>query len=117
MEQKTVFKIGKMSFEAVIFDMDGVITRTAKTHAAAWENLFEEYLREICCRKGIQYRPFSEDDYRRYVDGKSRFDGLKSFIDSHGIDIPLWGDVNDPPGHETICALGNKKNILFQDQI
>jgi beta-phosphoglucomutase family hydrolase len=116
MGQKRQFK--KNAFNAIIFDMDGVVTRTAKSHAAAWKKLFDDYLDELGKRKGIHYRPFSiEEDYRIYVDGKPRYAGVQSFIQSRGIDAPPWGNPGDPPGHETICSLGNKKNIIFNDLI
>lgn len=118
MEQKQIkLKIGKNSFDAVIFDMDGVVTQTAKLHAAAWKELFDEYLRDIGGRKGIDYGSFSPEDYRLYVDGKPRYEGVKSFLESRGIDFVDWGDPGDPPGHETICSIGNKKNQLFHDKI
>ncbi len=106
------------SFNAVIFDMDGVVTQTAKSHAAAWKKLFDEYLDEIGKQKGIPCRPFRiDEDYRLYVDGRPRYAGVQSFIESRGMDVPPWGDPGDPPGHETICSLGNKKNVIFNDLI
>jgi beta-phosphoglucomutase family hydrolase len=100
-------------FDAVLFDLDGVVTRTADTHANAWKKLFDEYL-EI--KGGIDgYRPFDiSDDYIKYVDGKPRYKGVKSFITSRGIDIP-YGSVHDDPDAETICGLGNRKNQFFSD--
>jgi len=100
-------------YDAVLFDLDGVVTRTADTHAAAWKMLFDPYLEE---KSGIDdYQPFDPiDDYLRYVDGKPRYKGVESFITSRGIDIP-HGSANDAPGAETICGLGNRKNQLFSD--
>jgi beta-phosphoglucomutase family hydrolase len=100
-------------YDAVLFDLDGVVTRTAETHAAAWKMLFDPYLKK---KSGIDdYQPFDpRDDYIRYVDGKPRYKGVESFITSRGIDIP-HGFVNDAPGAETICGLGNRKNQLFSD--
>src|SRR4029453_13818346 len=98
---------------AVIFDMDGVITDTASEHAEAWRRLFDEYLRERAVRTGEPFVPFdADDDYRRYIDGKGRFDGVRSFLASRGIELPE-GYPNDPPDRETICGLGNRKNEMF----
>ena len=110
-------KINTNDFDAVIFDLDGVVTRTAKAHEAAWKKLFDDYLEEIGNRDGIRCRPFSNEDYRLYVDGKPRYAGVQSFIESRGIDVPPWGDPEDPPGYETIYGIGNKKNELFNDYI
>lgn len=102
-----------LSFRAVIFDMDGVITQTALTHAAAWKEMFDEYLKK---RAAVHGEPFSEfthaDDYLPYVDGKPRYKGVASFLESRGIDIP-FGDPSDLPGRETVCGLGNRKNEAF----
>lgn len=95
-------------FDAVIFDMDGVITDTAEVHAAAWKRLFDGYLAERAGPAGAR-RPFDADDYRRYVDGKSRHDGVRSFLASRGIHLPE-GEADDPPDRETVRGLGNRKN-------
>ncbi len=103
--------------DAVIFDTDGVITDTASVHAAAWKRLFDEYLRERAERLGGPFEPFDADeDYRRYVDGKPRYDGVQAFLGSRGVDIP-WGDPTDPPDRETVCGLGNLKNGYFLDHL
>lgn len=103
--------ISPSRFEAVIFDMDGVVTRTARIHADAWKRLFDEYREKS---KG-EWRPFDKvEDYHRYVDGKPRYDGVKSFLESRDIDLP-YGDPEDDPGKETVCGLGNRKNGFFQD--
>ena len=97
-------------YDAVIFDLDGVITRTARAHAAAWKAMFDEYLRR---RDGEKWVPFDLiSDYRRYVDGMPRYDGVRSFLQSRGIELP-WGSPEDPAHAETICGLGNRKNELF----
>jgi trehalose-phosphatase len=107
------FTINPSTYDAVIFDLDGVITKTAEVHAAAWKQMFDEYLEKRGAREGTSYEPFDRAaDYRRYVDGKPRYDGVKSFIESRSIDIP-FGDPEDNPGEETICGLGNRKNQLF----
>lgn len=101
--------------KAVIFDMDGVVTDTAHAHATSWKRLFDEYLdaRSRCLGKDLD--PFDEDhDYREYVDGKPRYDGVKSFLDSRGIELP-FGDPSDSPEKNTICGLGNRKNAYFHD--
>lgn len=98
---------------AVIFDMDGVVTDTASVHAAAWKRLFDEYLTERSRRTGERFRPFDVDeDYRRCVDGKPRYDGVRSFLASREISVPE-GDPSDPPERETVCGLGNRKNGYF----
>ncbi len=98
-------------FDAVLFDLDGVLTATASVHAACWKQMFDEYLG----RTGEPFEPFdAEHDYKPYVDGKPRYDGVKSFLASRGIELP-WGDPDDPPGDATICALGNRKNVLFNE--
>jgi alpha,alpha-trehalase len=98
-------------FDAVFFDLDGVITDTASVHAAAWKELFDDYLR---ARSGATGEPFVEfeldADYRQYVDGKARYEGVRSFLASRGIELP-FGDPDDPPGENSICALGNVKNV------
>jgi alpha,alpha-trehalase len=105
------------AIRAVIFDMDGVITDTATAHAQAWKRLFDEVLRERAGGSGERLEPFDADeDYRRYVDGKPRFDGVRSFLRSRGIDLPE-GEPDDPPDRETACGLGNRKNELFLEHL
>jgi len=96
-----------------VFDLDGVITDTASVHAAAWTRMFDEVLRSRPKASGEDLRPFEPDDYRRYVDGKPRYDGVKSFLESRSISLP-YGSPEDPPELETICGLGNRKNKEFQ---
>jgi beta-phosphoglucomutase family hydrolase len=92
--------------EACLFDLDGVLTPTAKVHAAAWKEMFDEFLR------GRGERPFDAvSDYDEYVDGRPRLDGVRAFLDSRGIELPE-GDPGDPPGAETVAGLGNRKNEL-----
>ncbi|MBE0431603.1 MAG: trehalose-phosphatase, partial [Dehalococcoidia bacterium] len=98
---------------AVIFDLDGVLTDTASVHAEAWKQLFDEYLRDRSERLGEPFRPFdSQSDYLSYVDGKPRYDGVRSFLESRGISLPQ-GSPDDAPDSETICGLGNRKNRRF----
>jgi beta-phosphoglucomutase family hydrolase len=97
--------------DAAIFDTDGVITRTATLHSAAWRSLFDDFLRSRAARRD-EFEPFTDDDYRRYVDGMPRYDGVTRFLASRGIELPR-GDPSDPPGDTTVCALGNRKNQTF----
>jgi trehalose 6-phosphate phosphatase len=109
--------ISRGEVDAVIFDMDGVVTKTAVVHAAAWKRLFDDYLQELRARDGNLLRPFDADaDYRHYVDGKPRYDGVVSFLESRGVSIP-YGDPNDPPDRETVCGLGNRKDSYFQQHL
>jgi len=100
-------------FDAVIFDLDGVITKTALVHAASWKRMFDEYMKDREERFGEPFKEFTNaGDYLPYVDGKPRYKGVQSFLESRGIDIP-FGDPSDEPEIETVCGLGNKKNIMF----
>jgi beta-phosphoglucomutase family hydrolase len=124
--------IARTEYDAVIFDLDGVVTQTAAVHAAAWKRLFDAYLAERAAREGAApggaatpggasgddpYRPFDLDaDYARYVDGKPRYDGVRDFLASRGIELPM-GDPSDPPGRETVCGLGNGKNAFFNAEV
>lgn len=104
-------------FDAAVFDLDGVVTRTARVHAASWKWLFDEYLGRRADETGEPLQPFDIDkDYRRYVDGKPRYDGVASFLESRGIALPR-GDPSDPPDQETVCGLGNRKNRYFRDSL
>src|SRR5918911_218186 len=97
---------------ACLFDLDGVLTQTARVHAAAWKKMFDAYLRERAAQAGQEFVPFdSVADYNEYVDGKPRYDGVRSFLSSRGIELPQ-GSVDDPPGAETIDGLGNAKNQI-----
>ena len=97
---------------ACLFDLDGVLTQTAKVHAKAWKQMFDGYLRERGQAGGEEFRPFdARDDYDRYVDGKPRGDGVRSFLESRGIELPD-GEPDDPPEAETIAGLGNRKNAI-----
>jgi beta-phosphoglucomutase family hydrolase len=103
------------TFNAVIFDLDGVITKTALVHSAAWKKMFDEYLLDREKRFGESFIEFNhERDYLPYVDGKPRYKGVDSFLKSRNIEIP-FGDPSDPPGKETVCGLGNRKNEAFND--
>jgi len=98
--------------EGCLFDLDGVLTQTAKVHAAAWKEMFDEYLRARAERTGEAFVAFDAgDDYDEYVDGKPRYDGVRSFLESRGIELPD-GSPDDPPSAETVDGLGNRKNEL-----
>lgn len=100
--------------EAVIFDMDGVVTRTADLHAAAWKKLFDDFLRQHSVATGIPFRAFdSQADYLTYVDGRPRYDGVRSFLAARGIELPE-GSPADPPEAQTIYGLGKRKDALFE---
>lgn len=99
---------------AVLFDMDGVVTDTAAAHAAAWKRLFDDYLHMRSERFGETHAPFdAERDYRELVDGRPRYDGVRNFLADRGIALPD-GRLDDPPGAETVCALGNRKEGYFR---
>lgn len=109
-------------YQAVVLDLDGVITRSQDLHARAWKRAFDEFLharwqqeQERDGGDGRRFGPFRIDpEYFRHVDGKPRYDGVRDFLRSRGIDLPE-GDPDDPPGHDSIQALGNRKNELFLD--
>jgi beta-phosphoglucomutase family hydrolase len=104
-------------YDAVLLDLDGVITDTANLHAACWRQMFDEYLQSHPNRSSEAFRPFDPDaDYRLYVDGKPRFDGVRAFLTSRGIALPE-GSPDDPPTAETVCGLGNRKNELVNKVI
>ena len=92
--------------DAVLFDLDGVITDTASVHEQAWKELFESYLGGV----------FTTDDYRHHIDGKPRYDGVRDFLASRGVSLP-WGSPTDPADTDTVCGLGNRKQQIFIDKI
>ena len=98
---------------ACLFDLDGVLTQTAKVHAAAWKEMFDDYLRRRAESRGEAFAAFDLlRDYDEYVDGKPRDDGVRSFLASRGIELPE-GSADDPPGADTIHGLGNRKNEIL----
>lgn len=102
------------TYDAVLFDMDGVITDTAEAHADAWKRLFDDFLKDRAQRRGEPFQPFDADsDYRNYVDGIPRYEGVRRFLASRGIELPE-GDEADPPDSETVHGLGNRKNGYFR---
>ena len=107
------FTISTTDFDAVLFDLDGVVTQTEKLHTVAWKTLFDEFLDSKARKDGTPFEPFdAEKDYLQYVDGKQRYDGVSSFLAARGISIP-YGDPADGIDQETVCGLGNKKNAAF----
>jgi beta-phosphoglucomutase family hydrolase len=102
-------------FDAVLFDLDGVLTPTAAIHSAAWKQMFDEFLDKWSRKTGVAQDPFDvERDYLEYVDGKARVDGVRSFLDSRGIELPE-GEADAPPRSETVAGLGNRKNVLVTE--
>jgi len=105
----------KHTFTAVIFDLDGVITKTALVHSAAWKKMFDEFMKSWSARNNKPFREFDhERDYLPYVDGKPRYQGVQSFLEHRGIGIP-FGDPSDLHDAETVCGLGNRKNQVFNE--
>jgi beta-phosphoglucomutase family hydrolase len=100
------------SIRACLFDLDGVLTRTAAVHAAAWKSMFDAFLQQRARRTGDPFRPFDAvHDYDEFVDGRPRYEGVREFLRSREIDLPQ-GSPSDPPAAETIDGLGNRKNEL-----
>jgi alpha,alpha-trehalase len=106
-------ELGRDRYDAVVFDMDGVITDTARIHAAAWESTFDSFLQACTAKTGTPQRPFDDADYLVYVDGKARDDGVASFLASRGIELRR-GSAGDGPTCETVWGLANRKNREFQ---
>ncbi len=105
------------SIRGCLFDLDGVLTQTAKVHDAAWKEMFDDYLRERTRKTGEPFVPFDPvADYDTYVDGKPRADGTRSFLESRGIHLPEGSD-DDPPDAETVHGLGNRKNEIVLRKI
>jgi beta-phosphoglucomutase family hydrolase len=97
---------------ACLFDLDGVLTQTAKVHSAAWKQMFDDYLRKRARRSGEAFVPFDAiREYDQYVDGRPRYDGVRAFLASRGVELPE-GDPSDTPDTETIDGLGNRKNEI-----
>ncbi|MEU1056569.1 beta-phosphoglucomutase family hydrolase [Streptomyces sp. NPDC005876] len=101
------------TIQACLFDLDGVVTKTAVVHAAAWKETFDAFLRE---RDGDGFRPFTDADYGEYVDGRPRADGVRTFLASRDIELPE-GTPDDPPDARTVNGVGNRKNELLLEKI
>lgn len=105
----------KQPFDAVIFDLDGVITKTALVHSSAWKKMFDDFLIQFSKNKGILFKEFTHtNDYLPYVDGKPRYKGVQDFLISRGIELP-FGDPSDSIDKETVCGLGNRKDFAFNE--
>lgn len=100
-------------WDAVLFDLDGVVTPTAEVHMHAWDAMFNAFLTERSAADGVAHPPYTEQDYFDFVDGKPRYDGVRSFLASRGITLPE-GTPEDPPTARTVCGLGNSKNDAFE---
>lgn len=108
-------KITAERFDAVLFDLDGVLTRTAELHATAWQAMFDGYLTARAAREGVEPEPFhAPADYDQHLDGKPRYDGVRDFLASRGIELPE-GSSDDPPDAETVRGLGNRKQQRFEE--
>jgi beta-phosphoglucomutase family hydrolase len=109
--------ISPRDVDAVVFDLDGVLTDTARIHAAVWKTVFDELLRRRAKLGGEAFRPFDlADEYRAYVDGRSRLDGIRAFLAARGILLPE-GNAGDPEGAETVHGLARRKNRLVQERL
>jgi beta-phosphoglucomutase family hydrolase len=109
--------ITREQFDAVLFDLDGVLTSTASMHAACWKKMFDGYLQERAARLGEELVAFDIDtDYKLYLDGKPRYAGVQSFLASRSIELP-YGDPEDAAAKETVCGLGNRKSDLVQAEL
>ncbi|MGW9586941.1 HAD family hydrolase [Microbacterium sp. NPDC055455] len=96
------------AFDAVLFDLDGVLTPTAEVHMHAWQTMFEELFAAWDITPA-----YTERDYFDYLDGKKRYDGVASLLRSRDVEVP-WGDPSDDPSAETVCGIGNRKNAVFE---
>lgn len=99
------------SLQALLFDLDGVLTPTAEVHMRAWARLFSEYL----AGRGID-RPYTDEDYFTHIDGRPRYDGVRALLASRGITLPE-GSPEDAPTLDTVCGLGNRKNRTFNETL
>ena len=117
MPQSDGKRVSRDQYDAALFDLDGVVTDTASVHATCWKQMFDEYLRKRASQRGEAFRPFDLDtDYRLYVDGKPRFDGVRDFLASRSIQLSE-GSPDDPAEIETVCGLGNRNNDLVNHVI
>jgi beta-phosphoglucomutase-like phosphatase (HAD superfamily) len=112
-----VVTLSARDYDAVLFDLDGVLTKTARVHAAAWKKLFDGFLKQRAATTREPFVPFDIDtDYRRYVDGKPRYDGVAAFLESRGIKLS-FGTPEDSPDTPTVHGLGNLKDRYFTEQL
>jgi beta-phosphoglucomutase family hydrolase len=104
-------------YDAVLFDLDGVLTSTAEIHASAWKRMFDDYLQQRAEARGDEFAPFEiTTDYKLYVDGRPRYEGVQTFLESRGIKLPR-GTSASPAGEESVCGLGNTKDQMVQRAI
>ncbi len=109
--------LSPQKYQAVIFDLDGVVTQTQDLHARAWKEMFDEFLRQHARQEKKPFQPFDiHTDYLTYVDGKPRFDGVESFLASRGIELSL-GNPEDSPDQDTVYGLGKRKDRLFLERL
>ena len=109
--------IAKERFDAVLFDLDGVLTATAKIHAACWKKMFDAFLQKRAQEQGEPFQPFDIDtDYKHYVDGKLRQDGVRGFLESRGIYLP-FDNPDDPEDYASIHGFGNLKDKMVKEKI
>jgi beta-phosphoglucomutase family hydrolase len=114
---KIAVTLSPRDYDAVLFDLDGVLTRTAGVHALSWKKLFDSFLQQRATQTGKPFVPFDIDaDYPRYIDGKLRYDGIAAFLGSRGIELPL-GTQEDGPVVQSVCALGNLKEQYFLEHL
>ncbi len=112
MQQPKSKCVNRDQYDAVLFDLDGVITNTANIHAKCWKEMFDEYLRKRASEGREAFRPFDlAADYQLYVDGKPRYDGVRDFLRSRGVQLPE-GNLDDPGSVETVHGLGNRKDHM-----
>lgn len=104
-------------YDAMLFDMDGVITRSAVSHGSLWKVVLDEFLEQFSARNNIPFRAFDVDlDYHNFMDGKPRYDGVCNFLVSRGIALP-FGEPSDEEHTDTCCGLGNRKNLRFKEHL
>lgn len=101
-----------LAFDAVIFDLDGVVTKTAAVHTKAWKKTFDDFLQTRATDSNSTFNEFTTGDYLKFVDGKPRYEGVASFLKSRDIDLPR-GTPDNEPSQDTVCGLGNIKNKIF----
>jgi beta-phosphoglucomutase-like phosphatase (HAD superfamily) len=116
-EKESGEAITREKYDALLFDLDGGLTDTANLHAACWKKMFDAFLETHAKEKNIPFQPFDIGrDYTQYVDGKLRYEGVCSFLESRGIHLP-YGDPDDPPGYESITSLGNLKDRMVKEAL
>lgn len=114
---KVGITLSPRDYDAVLFDLDGVLTRTASVHASAWKKLFDGFLTQRAAQSDEPFVPFNIDsDYPRYVDGKPRYAGVAAFLDSRGIELP-FGTPEDGPDVQSVRALGHLKDEYFLEHL